>query len=212
MNRTQRTVVWPSQVPKNEKKLENNEIPIVQDNAISSDESDLYEIQPRPLQSLTVPIHHKKAADGGIYCRVDNCGAHFPDTFQLLAHHQSHHKKLFCDWPGCEKYFFLKRSQHLHLKTHQENVCFKCVVTGCTKTYKTTGNLKAHLRIHTGERPFKCHFRDCEKAFCDSSSLTKHTRTHTGERPFACPICQKGFIQPGHRSRHLLSHQNKVDQ
>ena len=90
-------------------------------------------------------------------------------------------------------------------KLKHEPKRFECKL--CKNEFSRSYYLKVHERLHTGEKPFEC--QTCKKCFSRSHHLIAHQNVHTGEKPFECKTCNKMFSRAGVLKIHQRSHTGK---
>ena len=77
----------------------------------------------------------------------------------------------------------------------------------CGKIFRNKMELKYHERTHDNVRLFKCKY--CDKRFIHPSTRMKHINdVHLQLKPFQCKICKKKFKRKECLQKHKQTHLN----
>lgn len=106
------------------------------------------------------------------------CGRFFKFESSLRAHRVCFHglpgsEQQSKSCPECGKSFQTELSLSMHLRTHTQEVHFKCSV--CSKLYRSRSSLKKHVAL-VHRACLRCFCPHCGKGFLGQASLALHTR------------------------------------
>ncbi|CRK93016.1 CLUMA_CG006469, isoform A [Clunio marinus] len=105
------------------------------------------------------------------------CGKLFSCMNNLRTHLYYHSEpKFICDFPNCDKKFYMRKRLRAHVKTHNGQKDFGC--TFCEKSYFSQNDLNRHLfSIHQKMR-FFCQVPGCHGNFSRREYYKKHAIAH----------------------------------
>lgn len=178
------------------------------DNKNSIDNQAMIMKLPFPCTSCEASYNSQKKLENHIADKHDERGYNCdqcPKVFESkskLRQHSYKHKLKLCGICGV----YISTSLNTHMRRHENDKPFKCLVEGCGKQFPRNSDLMCHTKTHTGDKPFACDV--CGMRFSRKNKVTVHMRTHTGEKPYKCtfPDCQREFAQSFDLTLHLRRH------
>lgn len=145
-------------------------------------------------------------------CSFAGCGLQFKRKDRLDSHEYTHSRipKFHCTEDGCHKAYANNAHLQRHKRTAHDKTAPKqllyCTAADCMAYFDSTAKLKNHLlKVHAGvQREFICDL--CDLAFRRKAKLRLHMFSHTGDYRYRCDVCERGFLQLGHLTRHEKTH------
>ncbi|XP_031626972.1 zinc finger protein 91-like [Contarinia nasturtii] len=135
--------------------------------------------------------------------RCDICSAVLSSKQSIRDHMRQNHKKAqrgkkSYQCPECDKWFRVKCSLTIHLRTHTNERPYKCEI--CAKSFKTSSAMSNHRVIHTDAKDFQCS--NCTFITNTKANLRIHERTHSGVQPYTCQHCPMKFRTASNVVKH----------
>jgi len=133
-----------------------------------------------------------------------NCSKKFALERLLRDHMRSHINHYKC--PNCDMTCPTPSALNNHVRyRHTEVKPFPCDY--CDYRGKSTSDVKSHLRTHYDEIEFKCTSPGCSFTCRAQATLKNHiVREHTSCEPlYACHLCDSRYLRGTYLTKHLLN-------
>ena len=108
--------------------------------------------------------------------------------------------------PYCQENYVKYPEFKTHLKSHEEEKTYKCIVRGCGQLFQDLDQFIAHTSSHQ-DKQYRCHI--CSNIFEDLNQLNLHSYSHltdeqTREKQFfPCSKCKNRYTSQEALDHHL---------
>ncbi|KAL7023220.1 hypothetical protein ACKWTF_012519 [Chironomus riparius] len=118
----------------------------------------------------------------GEKCTV--CNKIFKNKRALLYHKRNHKEKVFkCDYPNCDKAYFIETRLNYHRSVHKNIRVFKCLYEGCDKSYFIKRVLNMHIALFHEKYTLNCPVELCKFSVGRKDYMRNHMNKQHKDLP-----------------------------
>lgn len=147
-------------------------------------------------------IAHAQSHKRKVQCSV--CNKMFATVADFLQHRESHEGKAMLKCPDCQMEFRFPVYLLRHLVTHERKDRVESNPAKKATSQTVQEPDKTHKSPIVGKEEFRCSL--CQKSFADSKALSDHCVVHLPKSSSKCQFCKRCFSSRNALIRHIRLH------